>query len=235
MGDSRLSSSQLLAVLAAVFIEAAPKAFSADLSAGIAAISRNDFSTAFKELSPLAVRGMPAAQNYLGVLYANGAGLNRNLDEAVRLWRLAAEKGDENAQNNLGMAYFFGAGVSQDFSEAKSLWELAAQRGSAHAQNNLGVFFVNGEGVGMPYGERDFSAGVLWLRRATEQGNAAAISNLARMYMTGFGIVKNIDEAVLLLRLGYKPEISRTAHSNLIFNEDLVIDLGEELDSNIQQ
>ncbi len=41
--------------------------------------------------------GMAGGQYNLGVCYANGQGVERDIGEAVRLWRLAAAKGNEGA------------------------------------------------------------------------------------------------------------------------------------------
>ena len=45
--------------------------------------------------------GNPVAMNDLGMMYANGNGVPRDLGEAERLWHKAAELGDEDAKNNL--------------------------------------------------------------------------------------------------------------------------------------
>ena len=87
-------------------------------------------------------------------------------EEAVRLYRLAAEQGDANAQFNLGVAYRNGRGVARDFAEAVRWYRLAAEQGFAVAQNYLGAMYDNGEGV-----ERDHEEAVRWYRLADGQEN----------------------------------------------------------------
>ncbi len=71
--------------------------------------------------------------------------------EAVRLYRLAAEQGHENAQNNLGLMYDNGQGVPEDDKEAVKWYRLSAEQGNAYAQSNLGVKYAKGQGVLQDY------------------------------------------------------------------------------------
>ena len=70
-------------------------------------------------------------------MYRNGRGVPRDDGEAVRLYRLAADRGDAFAQNNLGWMYARGRGVPRDDEEAIRLYRLAAGQGNATAQRNL--------------------------------------------------------------------------------------------------
>ena len=45
-------------------------------------------------------------------------GVIQDFEEAVRMYRMAAEQGDADAQNNLGACYQEGVGVEQNFVEA---------------------------------------------------------------------------------------------------------------------
>ena len=67
--------------------------------------------------------------------------------EAARLYRLAAEQGDEDAQYNLGVMYNNGNGVPQDYKEAVYWYRLSAEQGYANAQSNLANRYYYGEGV----------------------------------------------------------------------------------------
>ena len=57
--------------------------------------------------------------NKRGVRYYNGDGVTQDYSEAVRLFRMAAEQGNEDAQNNLGGCYLSGLGVAQDYSDVR--------------------------------------------------------------------------------------------------------------------
>jgi TPR repeat protein len=81
--------------------------------------------------------GSAQAQFSVGVLYASGDGVQRDLAQAVHWYRCAAEQGDAAAQNNLGVLYATGQGVAQDEDEALSWYRKAAAQGHALAWHNL--------------------------------------------------------------------------------------------------
>src|SRR5688572_17510886 len=61
---------------------------------------RGDYAGALRLLRPLAAKGDPVAQSNLGFMYATGQGLPRNLTEAAKWYRSAAEQGRAAAQYN---------------------------------------------------------------------------------------------------------------------------------------
>ena len=50
---------------------------------------------------------MPDAQNYLGVAYDSGDGVEQDFVEAVKWYRLAAEQGMPKRNINLGSSYYY--------------------------------------------------------------------------------------------------------------------------------
>ena len=66
------------------------------------------------------------AQTNLGVLYADGTGVRRNVKEAVRLFRLAAGQGHARAQNKLAWHLLQGRGVERNYEEAYANFRRAA-------------------------------------------------------------------------------------------------------------
>src|ERR1700688_2179006 len=58
----------------------------------VAAANRGDNATALRLLRPLADRGDAAAQYYLGLIYANGKGVQRDYAAAVTWYRKAADQ-----------------------------------------------------------------------------------------------------------------------------------------------
>ncbi|MFH0795105.1 MAG: tetratricopeptide repeat-containing serine protease family protein [bacterium] len=79
------------------------------------------------------------AQVKLGVLLANGQGVQRNKAEAAMWYRRAAEKGVYGAQLAIGLFYSRGEGVPQDFIEAYMWLNLAAAaiEDAAQARDSL--------------------------------------------------------------------------------------------------
>jgi len=73
----------------------------AQFEEGVRLYKAKDFSGAAKLFQRLAEQGDPRAQLQVGYQYANGEGLRRNYEEAVRWYRKAAEQGNAVAQTNL--------------------------------------------------------------------------------------------------------------------------------------
>ena len=130
------------------------------------------------------------AQFNLGVLYANGQGVERNYSEALKWYRQAAEQNNAAAQNNLGAMYEDGQGVGRDYAAAFKWYRQAAEQKLAAAQVNLGLMYANGQGVKQDYAEAD-----RWWRAAAAQNNAIAAKNLGLMYYRGDGVAKDHVEA----------------------------------------
>jgi uncharacterized protein len=63
------------------------------LEDAIAAHDRGDYATAMRLLRPLAELGNAHAQNELGVMYAEGRGVQQDYAEAVKWYRKSAEQG----------------------------------------------------------------------------------------------------------------------------------------------
>ena len=70
-------------------------------------------------------------------MYLEGTGVAKDLAEAARLYRLAADQGFARGRSNLGRMYENGTGVSKDLAEAARLYRLAADQGDASAQAHL--------------------------------------------------------------------------------------------------
>ena len=70
-------------------------------------------------------------------MYSKGRGVGRDYDEALRLYRLAADQGDADAQCSLGVMYDFGRGVERSATKARYWYGLAADQGNTHAQDAL--------------------------------------------------------------------------------------------------
>ena len=142
-----------------------------------------------------AEKGDAAAQRQLGVIFADGDGVTKDLVEAVKWYRKAADQGDAFAQFNLGVCYESGADVAKNQIEAVKWYRKAAEQGTARAQFNLGVCYDKGEGV-----NQDPAEAVKWYRRAAEQGSADAQINLGRMYAYGDGVNQDPAEGVKWFR-----------------------------------
>ncbi len=119
----------------------------ADYDKGFNAYSEGDFATALAEWQPLAEQGDANGQFGLGLLYANGWGVDLNDDEALKWYGLAAGQGHGEAAYSLGVMNANGWGVPQSDDEAFKWYSMAADRGFTTAQIGLGKMYAIGYGA----------------------------------------------------------------------------------------
>ncbi len=139
---------------------------------------------ALRQLIEKADEGDPKSLHDLAYLYENGlAGIEKNRQEAIRLYTLSAEAGYAPAQNYLGFCYYKGEGVPRD--AAKSLFwiQKAAEQGDIKSYNNLGWLLLEGDGV-----VHDASKAAYWFSRAADEGLPTAQCQLADLFKTGVGV-----------------------------------------------
>lgn len=133
---------------------------------------------------------------YAGLKFATGFGASRNDEEAVRLFKLAADKGLASAQHYLGYMYSEGRGVTRNDAEALRLFRLAANQNNIEAQLSLAFAYLEGRGV--PQDDRE---AVRYYRLAAEQGSVGARGTLGAMLAAGRGTPVDYREAVKWLTL----------------------------------
>lgn len=122
--------------------------------------------------------GVANARYNLGVLYQQGLGVPKDMREAIKWYRAAADLGHPEARYNLGIAYIEGVGVPYDPVRAASYFEMAAAGGVTEAAYNLGLIHENGL-LGKPSPDE----ALLWYKRAADKGNVdakAALEQLAK-------------------------------------------------------
>ena len=128
---------------------------------------------------------------------------HKKYDQAVKMFRLAAEKGFTPAQYYLGKCYDNGSGVSENKQEAVKWYRLAAEQDFTEAQYYLGYAYLVGQGVPV-----DYSEGVKWTRLAAEKGFRSAQDNMGWCYELGKGVPQNYSEAVRWYKLAAKQNSS---------------------------
>lgn len=100
--------------------------------------TEKDKFEAFRWYQKAAEQDYPQSVCYLADFYILGeGGVDRNIDEAVRLWKKAAEMGDKVAQFVLGNVYLAGEYVEQNREEAIKWYRKSAQQGHKPAKKEL--------------------------------------------------------------------------------------------------
>lgn len=96
-----------------------------------------EYEEAYNLWLPLAEQGDKEAQNYLGVQYYLGLGIEKDYKEAFKWYEKAAVAGFPDAQRNLGDMYHYGRGVPQDYYKAFVWYFAASQQGHETARRSL--------------------------------------------------------------------------------------------------
>jgi hypothetical protein len=125
----------ILLIAALLSITASP-AF-ADFDAGKKAYDKKDWSTAIKELRPLAEAGDDRAMVVLGNMYNDGLGIIPSHKEAMALYKRAAtEKNNTQGMDAVGAMYVSALGVDQNLQTALAWFHRSAMLG-----DQTGAFF----------------------------------------------------------------------------------------------
>ena len=83
----------------------------AGLEEGLKAMMASDFETALAEFLPAAQAGNADAEEFIGVLYAMGLGVERDDQRAFEWYLRASLKGHPGAQSGIGWYYEIGRGM----------------------------------------------------------------------------------------------------------------------------
>jgi len=155
-------------------------------------------------LNKKALAGDTRSQLQLGIAFEFGQGVDKNLEQAMHWYRIAAERGDPIAQTNLG--YFYETGVAGPASptEAAKWYLRASVSGFVRAQFNLGTLYLRGAGV-----ERNDEVAAHWISQAADAGCPTAMAALGRLYADGVGVPRDERKARELIQKAAKKHNAR--------------------------
>ena len=160
----------------------------ADTAAGLAAFKNKDYQRAYREWKAAADAGQAEAQFDLGVLYAQGRGVSRDLTEAANWYRKSADQGNAEAEYALGQMYSRGWGVPRDEADAMRWFQMANSVESDGPPTEWAL--VEGYGI-----QQDPQQAARWYQLAADKGHPEAQFNLARLYSTGKGVKRDEEQA----------------------------------------
>ena len=112
--------------------------------------------------------GVAEAQHALGLRYAEGIVVHKNLSIAAHWYQRAADHGSAESANNLALMYEDGVGVEKNWDKAQQLFELSGRRGDPNAMQSLANLLLK---------QNDFQMAKIWYDRACEAGNIIAQAN----------------------------------------------------------
>ncbi len=160
-----------------------------------------DFQEAMRLFCQEAEQGNALAMYDLGRMWADGLGVEADLDAAREWYRkalnafLSAEKElperkKTYLQYRIGKMYLAGLGTDQDY-ETAALWlERAAEKSHKYAQYTLAGLYAKGQGE-----ERDLKRAFSLYHASAIQGNPYASYELAKMFRDGTGTKKSAGQA----------------------------------------
>ena len=134
----------------------------------------------------------PEAAHYQALL-ARAAYAAGRYDEALGLYRKAADAGDVRAMVSLGLLLETGDHAQKDLKSAYALYERAAERGSADGALDFAVALIKGKGIDV-----DIPRALALLKKASDGGSARATYDLAALVASGVG--KPGGDALALFR-----------------------------------
>jgi TPR repeat protein len=131
-----------------------------------------------------AEKGKAKAQFQLGKAYFDGEkGLDKNMREAVRWFRRAADQGEVDASAYLGWCYERGEGTEHNPAEARRLSLYASNKGHAWAPRTLAGMYRYGRGVA-----KDEIKAVEFFQMSADRGDSQAQYFLGECYADGIGV-----------------------------------------------
>lgn len=122
----------------------------------------------------------------LGVAYASGYGVEKDLDKAVELWRQSSDMGTAHASLSLHSHYF-----GKDNALSKKYLLKAAKQGSKDANRVIGFHYYDGTILF----ERNYNQAFAYFKQAADMGDITACEKIAYMYEKGEGCERNPDKA----------------------------------------
>ena len=175
-----LAAARLLAVvLAPLALPCAMAAPADDHARGLRAFHRGDVVDAMQALQPAARAGHAPSQTLLAFI------LERSdfTEEAVALYRAAADQGDAEGHAGLANAYLGGRGVAKDEKRALQHFSKAADAGHAPSVEVIATAWAQG-GLGLD-AKADPGGARAALQRAADQGHLASAEALLLAFQKG--------------------------------------------------
>jgi TPR repeat protein len=149
----------------------------------------------FMLVESIAINGnfetQPEAQITIAILYENGVGVLKDIEQAIDWYTKAAEEGVAQAQYLLGELYDNHSYINEKNQRESAKWtEKAAEKGHVQAQHKLSYVYNYGRGV-----HKDHKQAIKWCRKAAEQGYVSAQVELGHQYSYGVNLSKDLFKA----------------------------------------
>ena len=139
-----------------------------DLNYAIMQFKEKKFDIALPIFQSLASENL-TAKAYLGNMLLEGLGIKRNLKQAIKLFKEAAEEGEEKSHIMLSKLYYDGTGLLKNNKLAFEHIRKAAEGGHAESARWVGTFYENGIGC-----RRNIKRSCEWFQISANLGDLEA-------------------------------------------------------------
>lgn len=162
---------------------------------------KNEDKPDIDTIRTLAESGNPSFQIQLGIMYAQGKWLERDWNESLRWFELAAEQGNARAQNYIGSLYVLDkTGIPNDYEKAKVFFEKSAAQNYSKAYLGLGyVYYRTGKD-----NPQNYKKSLEYYKKAEKLGLRDAYYCIGSIYMEGAGVPQNDKKAFSYFEKGAK-------------------------------
>jgi hypothetical protein len=179
----------------------------------------NNYEALFQETLPCAESGDPLAQNYIGLMYVHGFGIQKDEAKGFAYIEKAAKSGNAVGEYNLGKLYSDGRGCQLNMNTAVVWYKKAIEQKNSRAAYELGYMYLKGLGV-----PQDYNKAIEWFQKSDY---AMAKHWLGVCYYLGYGVPQNTEKALEYL-------YGNTTPNSVAFLRNLKIDKREKVLSQTQ-
>ncbi|MBN2619125.1 MAG: sel1 repeat family protein [Spirochaetales bacterium] len=127
------------------------------------------YDKALRLYSQGAELGNSSATYMLGMMYYNGIGVLKDINESFKWINLSAESGNLSAIIKAGIMNYFGEGTTVDYEAALKWFTMGALKMDSLSQYFIGVMYYKGEGT-----EQNIEQSKKWIKKAFENGSESA-------------------------------------------------------------
>jgi len=152
-----------------------------DFEQAVEDYNKGDYIKALNTFYILAKEDDAKSQYNVGLIYANGLGVEQDMQQAQIWYEKAAKQGNGAAQYNLAQLYNQTAKNDiHAYDKAKYWYDKAIEAGIKEAYNNLGVLYLEGLGV-----KKDEKKAFELFTKGAQLDDGAAKLNAAILYAWG--------------------------------------------------
>ncbi len=171
----------------------------ADEKAGIEYYQNGSYDKALASLKKAYSSGSMEAAYYLGEMYRQGNGVEKDKVVSCNYYQKSAEEGNKKAFLKAGFCHIpdtrDGEGFKETFKWFKKASEELKKTDLDESEEKdlyirLGIMYYGGKGT-----LQDFSEAAKWFEKAAEMGDAYSQGVLALLYYSGDGVLTNREKA----------------------------------------